>query len=171
MADAEGNGIELYVDRPREQWPYSHGELQMGTEPLDLDNLLSELTTHEGNEEPNSRELRIGHIHLQVSSVQNAEEFYHRTLGFDVVQRNFPGALFMSAGGYHHHIGANIWNSRGASPAREGSTGLMEFGIQLGNANASQELSSQLQSTEYWVDGSGESFVIRDLDQLRIHIS
>ncbi|MCX6144516.1 MAG: VOC family protein [Ignavibacteriales bacterium] len=106
MADADGNGIELYVDRSPEQWPYRNGELEMITEPLDLESLLSELKS------PSQRQsgsgLTIGHIHLQVTSLQSAEEFYRETLGFDVTQRSFPGALFVAAGGYHHHIGLNV---------------------------------------------------------------
>ena len=171
LADAEGNGIELYVDRPKVEWPYKHGELQMVTETLDLDDLLSKLDPLNGINRSNSRDLSIGHIHLQISNLQRTEAFYHGALGFDVVQRNYPGALFMSAGGYHHHIGANVWNSRGAAPAADGSAGLMEFGIRTGNAQVTQELSAQFRETEFWLEGVNEDFTLRDPDALRIHIS
>jgi catechol 2,3-dioxygenase len=171
LADADGNGIELYRDLPREQWPYRNGELQMVTEQLDLDDLLSELSGKDIDDTLRSEGLSIGHIHLQVSDLQRAEEFYHKALGFDVVQRSFPGALFMSAGGYHHHIGANVWNSRGATPAQDGGLGLVEFGISLGDEQSRQELAARLRPTSNWVAESGNGFVVRDADYLRIEIS
>ncbi len=171
LADAEGNGIELYRDLPREQWPYKNGELQMVTEQLDLDDLLSELSGEAIDDTLTSEGLSIGHIHLQVSDLHRAEEFYHKALGFDVVQRSFPGALFMSAGGYHHHIGANVWNSRGTTPAQDGTLGLVQFGISLGDELSRQELAARLRSTSNWVSESSNGFVVRDADHIRIEIT
>ncbi len=171
LADADGNGIELYRDLSREQWPYRNGELQMVTEPLDLDNLLSELSKEGIDDTLTSEGLSIGHIHLQVSDLYKTEEFYHTALGFDIVQRSYPGALFMSAGGYHHHIGANVWNSRGAVPAEEGSLGLVQYGISLNNEQALQELDAQLKRTPYWISESAKGFVLRDADRILIEIT
>ena len=171
LADAEGNGIELYRDLPREQWPYKNGELQMVTEQLDLDDLLSELGTEGVDDALTSEGLSIGHIHLQVSDLHRTEEFYHKALGFDVVQRSFPGALFMSAGGYHHHIGANVWNSRGSTPIQDGTLGLVEFGINLGDEGSRQELAARLRSTSSLVSESSDGFVVRDADHIRIEIT
>ena len=171
LADADGNGIELYRDLPREQWPYRNGELQMVTEQLDLDDLLSELTGTDSDNTLTSGGLSIGHIHLQVSDLHWTEEFYHKALGFDVVQRSFPGALFMSAGGYHHHIGANVWSSRGAAPAQDGGLGLVGFGINLRDEQSRQELAARLRPTSNLISESGNGFVVRDADHIRIEIT
>jgi catechol 2,3-dioxygenase len=171
LADADGNGIELYRDLPREQWPYKNGELQMVTEPLDLDDLLSELNGRDIDDRLTSEGLSIGHVHLQVSDLQRTEEFYHKTLGFDVVQRSFPGALFMSAGGYHHHIGANVWNSRGATPAHDGALGLVGYGISLGDEQSRRELAARLRPTSNWISESDNGFFVRDADHIQIEIN
>ncbi len=171
LADPDGNGIELYIDRPREQWPYRHGELAMVTEQLDLENLIGELNGADRPDLVNSQGMTIGHIHLQVSNLHQTEEFYHKVLGFDVVQRNFAGALFMSAGGYHHHIGANVWNSRGSTPTSDEALGLVQFGIKLGNASSLRELAARLRPTSHWIADPGKGFVVHDTDHLRIEIS
>jgi len=171
LADPDGNGVELYVDRPRAEWRYRNGQLEMGTEPLNLEDLLSELNGSGENELPYPPGVSVGHIHLQVSSLRAAEEFYHKALGFDVTQRNFPGALFLSAGGYHHHLGVNVWNSRGTSPAPADSRGLTRFGIHLGNEQALQSLAEQLRSTPFWVKDSIDGFVVHDGDNIHINIT
>jgi catechol 2,3-dioxygenase len=131
LADPDGNGIEIYRDRPREQWPRSDGRLEMATLPLDLDNLLGELAEANSVQPGAPAETRIGHVHLQVSDLQRSEEFYSGVLGFEVMVRGYPGALFVSAGGYHHHIGLNTWHSAGASPPPPGSVGLHDFEVVL----------------------------------------
>ena len=171
LEDPDGNGVELYVDRPRAEWPHRNGQLEMVTEPLNLQDLLSELNGHSENGFPDPQGVSTGHIHLQVSSLRAAEEFYHEALGFDVTQRNFPGALFLSAGGYHHHLGVNVWNSRGTSPAPADSRGLTRFGIHLGNEQALQSLAEQLRSTPFWVKDSIEGFVVHDGDNIHIDIT
>jgi catechol 2,3-dioxygenase len=131
LSDPDGNGIEIYRDRPRADWPRSGDELRMSTLPLDLDDVLAELrsaTELQATAPPNTS---IGHVHLQVSDLAEAEAFYHGVLGFDVMVRGYPGALFVSAGGYHHHIGLNTWHSAGAAPAPSGSVGLRSFAIDL----------------------------------------
>jgi catechol 2,3-dioxygenase len=130
LSDPEGNGIELYRDRPREQWPVSDGVLQMDTLPLDLEGVLSELRREHANVgvPPGTR---IGHVHLNVGDLTAAEAFYSGALGFDVTVRGYPGALFVSAGGYHHHLGLNTWSGEGAPPPPPGSRGLREFEIEL----------------------------------------
>lgn len=168
MADADGNGIELYVDRLREQWPYRNGELVMVTEPLDLESLLSELKSPPQRQSGSG--LTIGHIHLQVTGLQSAEEFYHETLGFDVTQRSFPGALFVAAGGYHHHIGLNVWNSRGGSPSVDGTLGLARFGIRVGPGTTGRVLAASLRKTPYWFKESEQGIIVRDADGIQIEI-
>jgi catechol 2,3-dioxygenase len=168
MTDADGNGIELYVDRPHEQWSYRNGELQMVTEPLDLENLLSELKSP--SRQQSGGVLTIGHIHLQATNLQSAEEFYHEMLGFDVTQRSFPGALFVAAGGYHHHIGLNVWNSGGGSPSIDGTVGLARFGIRLGSSDAGKVLAARLRKTPYWSKESEQGIIVRDADGIQIEI-
>jgi len=134
-SDPEGNGIELYRDRPREEWPVRDGVLQMATLPLDLDGVLGELR-REDAEAGMPAGTRIGHVHLNVSDLGAAETFYSGALGFDVTVRGYPGALFVSAGGYHHHLGLNTWAGEGVPPPPSGSRGLREFEIVLPSAEA-----------------------------------
>jgi catechol 2,3-dioxygenase len=131
LSDPDGNGIEIYRDRPRAEWRHEGGQLQMATMPLDLDDVLSEVRGAPELQEHAPAGTRIGHVHLQVSELAAAEAFYHGVLGFDVMVRGYPGALFVSAGGYHHHIGLNTWHSAGAKPAVPGSVGLRSFTIEL----------------------------------------
>ena len=113
LDDPEGNGIELYRDRPRDEWGYEGGELRMGTVPLDLDDLMRQLPEERaGNGMPAGT--TMGHVHLKVAEIPGAGAFYEGLLGFDVTVRSYPSALFLSAGGYHHHLGMNIWASAGA---------------------------------------------------------
>jgi catechol 2,3-dioxygenase len=128
LRDPEGNGIEIYRDRPREEWPWSGDELQMDTLPLDLDGVLRELPADGDGGMPAGTV--VGHVHLQVADVAAAEAFYARELGLDVTA-HYPGAVFLSRGGYHHHIGANTWASRGGSPPPPGSRGLQWFEVDL----------------------------------------
>jgi catechol 2,3-dioxygenase len=135
LQDPEGNGIEIYRDRPRDQWNRDNGEIRMATLPLDLDSILGELDT--GEEAPNgmSAGTTMGHVHLQVADIPAAEGFYNGALGLDVMVRSYPGALFLSAGGYHHHLGVNTWQSQGAPPPPEGALGLDRYELVLPDEN------------------------------------
>ncbi|MGI8920469.1 MAG: VOC family protein [Solirubrobacteraceae bacterium] len=130
LDDPEGNGIELYRDRPREEWTYRDGKLAMSTLPLDLEGVVAELPADADDpDEGMPASTRIGHVHLQVGNLEDAERFYHGLLGFDVVVRGYPGALFVSAGAYHHHIGLNTWSSLGGGAPPPGSRGLDRFDV------------------------------------------
>jgi catechol 2,3-dioxygenase len=131
LSDPDGNGIELYRDRPREEWSYADGQLQMATLPLDLRSLADELAAADGPQATVPTGTTIGHVHLQVSSIPEADAFYHGVLGFDVTTRGYPGALFVSAGGYHHHLGLNTWHSAGSGPAATGAVGLRAHEVVL----------------------------------------
>jgi catechol 2,3-dioxygenase len=131
LSDPDGNGIELYRDRPRDEWRYADGQLEMATLPLDLNNLADELSGTEAGQTRAPEGTTMGHVHLQVSDIPQTEAFYHGILGFDVTTRGYPGALFVSAGGYHHHLGLNTWHSRGAGPAVPGTVGLRSYEIVL----------------------------------------
>jgi catechol 2,3-dioxygenase len=128
LSDPEGNGIEIYRDRPRAEWKTARGELEMATLPLDLDGVMSELTA--GAEIDGAVPgTRIGHVHLQVADIARAEAFWCGVVGFEVVVRAYPGALFVSAGGYHHHLGLNTWAGRGAPPPPAGARGLRHLTV------------------------------------------
>jgi len=135
LSDPEGNGIELYRDRPRDQWPVRDGVLQMDTLPLDLDGVLGELRREDASSGMPAG-TGIGHVHLNVGDLTAAEAFYSGALGFDVTVRGYPGALFVSAGGYHHHLGLNTWAGEGAPPPPPGSRGLREYEIVLPSTEA-----------------------------------
>ena len=131
LSDPDGNGIEIYRDRPRDEWRRVGDQLQMSTLPLDLDDLVAELRVASELQTNAPAGTTIGHVHLQVGNLEEAEAFYHGVLGFDVMVRGYPGALFVSAGGYHHHIGVNTWHSAGAAPGATGSVGLRSFAVDL----------------------------------------
>jgi catechol 2,3-dioxygenase len=131
LSDPDGNGIEIYRDRPREEWQRVDGQLAMSTLPLDLQSIHAEIGDAPAVQPLAPSGTRIGHVHLQVSDLGEAEEFYSGILGFEVTVRGYPGALFVSAGGYHHHLGLNTWHSLGASPPPPGSIGLRSFEITL----------------------------------------
>ena len=128
LSDPDGNGIEIYRDRPREHWRRREGRLEMATIPLDLDTLMVESGDASASVPPGTT---IGHVHLQVADLDEAERFYSGALGLDVTVRGYPGALFVSAGGYHHHLGLNTWHSAGAPPPPPGSVGLRSFEVRL----------------------------------------
>ena len=131
LADPDENGIELYVDRPRAQWVMQENQVQMATLPLNLDSLVGELREEDSDADPIDTNTDIGHVHLHVSDLHRADEFYHGLIGFDVTQRSYPGALFLSAGGYHHHVGVNTWAGRGVPPPPPDAVGLLSFGISV----------------------------------------
>lgn len=126
LADPEWNGIELYADRSRDVWYGVDGEMFMTTEPLDVPGLL---VAAAGPAPRLPDGTTLGHIHLRVSSLADAEAFYVDRLGFEVVTRSYPGALFTAAGGYHHHVGMNVWGGAGAPRPPDGSAGLVYFEV------------------------------------------
>jgi catechol 2,3-dioxygenase len=135
ITDPDGNGIEVYRDRPREEWPYINGQLQMAADPIDIQGVLAAAEQEGKSWSGMAVGTRLGHMHLQVGAIDQAEAFYHGVLGFDIMVR-MPTALFISAGGYHHHIGMNIWHSRGAGPAPAGIAGLRCFTIEMPSQEA-----------------------------------
>lgn len=129
LSDPEGNGLELYVDRPVGEWPPSatDGQVAMFTEALDANSLMSAVTPVPGP--LMAPDTRIGHIHLSVSALDRAEAFYRDVLGFPVRQRDYPGARFFGRDGYHHHLGTNTWQTR--TPAQGGALGLSRYSVRF----------------------------------------
>ena len=161
LSDLDGNGIEIYRDRPREEWTWEGGSVRMATDPVDIRGLL-ELAQAEGQPwEGMPQGTRLGHIHLQAADIAAARRFYHDILGFDVTAQ-LPGALFVSAGGYHHHIGLNTWQSRGAPPAPEGTAGLRFYNIELPDAAALAAVVARLDAAGISYERSGDAVIVRD---------
>jgi catechol 2,3-dioxygenase len=134
LRDPEGNGIEIYRDRPREEWRRDGDELAMATLPLDLESVLGELENGDGPVDGMPAGTTMGHVHLQAADIPSAEAFYNGALGLDVMVRSYPGALFLAAGGYHHHLGLNTWQSQGAPAPPEGALGLDHYELVLPSA-------------------------------------
>jgi catechol 2,3-dioxygenase len=164
LSDPDGLGIEIYADRPREQWrrPQDGRGVVMVTEPLDLDDLLAQSPG-----EPTDTAApgtSVGHVHLKVADVPRAAAFYRDALGFEE-QARLPSAAFLSAGGYHHHIGLNSWQSAGAAPAPDSAPGLRGVEFELDGAGAVEELGRALGETTEGplsvLDPDGERLLFR----------
>jgi catechol 2,3-dioxygenase len=170
LEDPDGNGIEIYRDRPREEWPWRGGELAMVTEPLDGEGLMDALQVADRRWEGLPLGTTIGHIHLQVANLQQAEAFYSGALGFEVMQRFPPGhgagsqpsALFLSAGGYHHHFGLNIWGSAGAPPPPPDAAGLDHFTIVLPGQAELDRVKTHLQTSGITLEDRGGGLGLQD---------
>jgi catechol 2,3-dioxygenase len=132
LDDPEGNGIEIYRDRPREEWRYQAGELRMDTLPLDVEGVVGEMPSSPDEGQPAGT--TMGHVHLQVRDIPEAEGFYAGVIGFEPTVRSYPGALFVSAGGYHHHVGLNTWGTAGAPAPPDGARGLCRFEVVVPSA-------------------------------------
>jgi len=175
LADPGGNGVELYTDRPREQWRWRNGAVEMATDPLDVDDLLRESENDPTPWNGVHPQTDIGHVHLHVSDLPKAEAFYHGMLGFDITQRSYPGALFISAGGYHHHLGLNIWAGIGAPPPPPEAVGLLSFSINIPDGRTLDILTQRLQSAGFFVENKNDlinqpMLVTRDQDGNRVEL-
>ena len=161
LADPDGNGIEIYRDRPRAEWPYAGGQLRMGADPIDLDALLGE-TTEADRQGRLAAGTVIGHVHLHVARLEDAERFYVGILGFQLTQRYGPSALFVSAGGYHHHVGLNTWAGVGAPPPPPGAIGLRHFVVRLPSAAAVEEVAGRLRAASIPIEPAEDGILARD---------
>ncbi|MGH2626842.1 MAG: VOC family protein [Anaerolineales bacterium] len=168
LADPDGNGIEIYRDRPREEWPRIGERIQMATDPLEAEAVLAEAEREGRPFSGLPAGTTIGHIHLQVGEIPPAEEFYVRRLGFDVMAA-MPSALFLSAGGYHHHVGLNTWTSRGQGPV-SGTAGLEEFSLVLPEPAARETVIERVTAAGLAVDRSDGDPVVADPWQNRIRL-
>ncbi len=125
LADPEGNGIEIYADRPSILWPYENKKLSMMTEMMKYKEVLSLATPFKGF----SKETILGHLHLHVGDLKEAVTFYQEKLGYDLMQFYGDSAVFLSAGGYHHHLGLNTWKGTNISKKHPHTTGLISFQV------------------------------------------
>jgi catechol 2,3-dioxygenase len=135
LSDPDGHGIEIYADRPRSEWEWDGDRLEMGTIALDINALIGTIADTPPQEFTGMPPATtMGHVHLHVRDIDEADAFYRDALGFDVTAHFGDMATFLSAGGYHHHLGANVWAGRGASPPPPGSAALRHATIVLPDA-------------------------------------
>ncbi len=160
LQDPDNLGIEVYSDRPRSAWVRTGLELKMATDPLDFNDLLKSAANAKWRGLPAGTVM--GHVHLHVGDIAAASSFYSDALGFDRTVWGYPGALFMSAGGYHHHLGTNIWAGRGARPAAERDARLLEWTIRLYDSANIAAVGESLERNGYRVGRDGVDIVARD---------
>ena len=158
LADPDDIGIELYADRPAGEWPREGDQVAMATDPLDVQALLAEASLDDEPWQGIDPRTDIGHVHLHVSDLARAEAFYHGILGLEVTQRGYPGALFLSAGGYHHHVGLNIWAGRGAPRPPLEAVGMLSFSLRIPSEAAWREVLARSEA-------AGLDFAARDTEQ------
>ncbi|WP_347552625.1 VOC family protein [Pseudalkalibacillus hwajinpoensis] len=167
LADPDGNGIELYADRPSEEWNWKKDSVVMTTEVLDAEGLMKEA---EGSLDGLPAGTVLGHIHLQVSDLEEAKTFYQQGLGLQIVSQIGSQALFASYGGYHHHLGMNTWQSAGAEPSKEGSIGLKWFSLIFPDEQERSKRVEQVkQFSKVWKEGN--EFYTKDPSGNMIRIS
>jgi catechol 2,3-dioxygenase len=168
LSDPDGLGIEVYADRPRESWRIEHGMIAMTTQPLDVESLVDAAHGEPWTGAPAGT--RIGHVHLHVGDLAAAASFFHEGLGLDKVMLQYPGALFMSAGGYHHHLGTNTW-AAGAARPNDGDARLLEWTIQLPEQKDVDAAAQSLIARGYAVDRDGGDAVSTDPWGTRVRIA
>ncbi len=161
FTDPEGNGIELYTDRARDQWRYAAGELQMSTLYLDPNAYLQKHLTDAAVAGAAAAHGKVGHVHLQVGDIPTARAFYIDALGFETTVGSLPGALFASAGGYHHHVAMNTWNSAGAGP-RAASLGLGDVALTVPARDDLDALAARLRHHRLPFADRGNEIVVSD---------
>lgn len=160
--DPEGNGVELYADRPRETWTWQGTHVQMATNALDPNQFIaSHLAGQEGLDALTTAPLTVGHVHLKVGDVDQASAFYIGLLGFEETARFGSQALFVAAGRYHHHVGMNTWQSRGAGP-RTPALGLGQVSIDLADADQVAEVAARLRASGTPFRDDGATLLVDD---------
>ena len=166
LSDPDGLGIEVYADRPRASWAYRGEEFVMTTEPLDIDSLIAAGEGREWGRAPAGT--TIGHVHLHVGDLAATEEFYHHGLGFDKTVWSYPGALFFSAGGYHHHLGTNIW-SPGPS-ARADEAKLLEWELVIPARRQIEDLAQRLRARGHLVEVASDGVRTSDASGTQVYV-
>ncbi|MEJ2747291.1 MAG: VOC family protein [Anaerolineae bacterium] len=170
LTDPDGHGIEIYRDRPRDVWEFPNGQLKMVTEPLDVDGILGELNGRSHTWTGLHDKTCMGHVHLHVANIPTTEQFYVDVLGFEVMAHYGSSASFMSAGGYHHHLGTNTWAGVGAPPPPPDAARLLWYEIVLPETAVIEELVQRIQKTglsvtrqengRYLTDPSGNGILL-----------
>lgn len=160
LSDPEGNGIEVYADRPHDEWKFHpDGGVEMATLRLNLQALHD--SAPEGRWGGMADGTAIGHIHLQVGNIPEADAFYRDVLGLKVMAR-YPGASFFATGSYHHHVAANIWNSRGAQARADGMTGLSDYTLHFNDKAALNKAVAALEAHQIPTEKRDGGLFLRD---------
>ena len=165
LPDPDNNGIELYRDRPRDQWTFHGSSVNMATDPLDYQGILDELNAAPVDWQGAHAGTVMGHVHLHVSHLQPTLDFYCEVLGFDLMARMGHAAGFVSAGGYHHHLGLNTWQGVGAPPPPAGAIGLRHATIILPNHADLEQLSQRLNTANISFEQRDDGLIVRDPSQ------
>ena len=160
LQDPDDLGIEVYADRPRDTWQRRNRELVMATDPVDVRSLLEACTGTAWTGMPAGT--TIGHVHLHVGNLEKAAHFYSDALGFDRMVWSYPSALFLAAGGYHHHLGTNTWAGPTARPAHPDAPQLLEWRLELPTSDDVAAAASSLQSAGYTTTTDGPHVTTRD---------
>jgi catechol 2,3-dioxygenase len=178
--DPDGNGIEIYTESPEDgTMGFGNGTFvaydkdgrpRSGRDPIDLEELFSHLGKDDRLEEPMPAGTKMGHVHLHVADVKDALRFYHDLVGFDIMGE-VPGVGFVSAGGYHHHVGLNTWAGRGARPAPPGSAGLRQFTIEVPTNRDLDDVVARLEHGDVEVSETGGGFAASDPSSNHVQIT
>jgi catechol 2,3-dioxygenase len=160
LRDPDGLGIEVYADRPRSTWRAVDRQLAMATDPLDFEDLLTTAGTERWKGMPAGT--TMGHVHLHVGQLEEAANFYHAALGLDKMVWSYPSALFLAAGGYHHHLGLNTWAGAGAAKPTDADARLVEWRIILPSAEDVRATAESLRASRFEVREEETSFIATD---------
>jgi len=160
LRDPDGLGIEVYADRPRAEWRYAAGQLEMASDPLDMAGVVGAAGGEKWAGMP--RGTVMGHVHLHVGDLGEASYFYHDALGFDRVVWTYPGALFLSAGGYHHHLGVNTWAGPNAPRSGDRDARLLEWRMIFPSSADAKAAADRLTAAGHAVEASGDEWVVAD---------
>lgn len=171
LDDPDGNGIELYCDRPRSEWPMNGKFVAMDTLPLDIEGFFSVLQSDKEPLGAMAEGTSVGHMHLRVSDITTARYFYTEVVGFDLMQANYPGAAFVAVNGYHHHLGMNEWQSRGASPAPANAVGLRFSRFSLPSQAELDALQQRLNEAKYPTEQQAGELYFSDPAGNQWHVS
>jgi len=159
LTDPDGLGIEVYADRPRTNWKTENRQLTMTTEPLDVEDLVASAGDEPWTGAPAGT--MLGHVHLYVQALDDAERFYHSAVGFDKVVWSYPGALFMSAGGYHHHLGTNTW-AAAAPVSTDDDARLLDWEIVVPTRHDVDEAAAAIADAGFETRRDGNDVTVRD---------
>ena len=167
LRDPDGLGIEVYADRPRSAWTYQAGQLHMTTAPLDVRSLMSAAGPEPWTGMPAGTS--VGHLHLHVGELDRAARFYHEALGLDTVVWGYPGALFLSAGGYHHHLGLNTWSSGPAASSEDAR--LLQWTLVVPSAADADAAAASMHEAGFATEPLERGWVAADLWGTRLHVA
>ena len=168
LTDPDGHGIEIYRDRPRSEWEYQGNNIRMTTDPIDMRGILGELGGTPESYSGMAAGTFVGHIHLQVAQIAATERFYSEFIGFDLMVRYGARATFMSANGYHHHLGGNTWAGENLSPAPDDAARLLWYEIVLPDEAALKAVAARMTAAEQPYDRGHDGLWVVDPSGIRV---